>query len=729
MPKLLKTPFAIDAAEGFRTDIQESAGAAPNSATYQVGFPPVTMQSIASNGMPPKGSDLNGVLYDITDNLVFMTQGGGYGFDAAYATSIGGYPLNARLRLTNGDIVKSTIDGNTNDPNVGMTGWVKTNSASQIVDDSGKTQQAVNNERVSIYRFMLLADFVAEQLNPETFDWLTVFNRAGASKKSVFVPYKSSSYKLSSAFEVKDGTFIEGEGRYTILETTGVNKRIAFANGGESAGFRNIHLKGNMTGLGSTAASVDGGEGIAIFDMRYPVIEWCYFSEIGNTANTFASPIRLQSCKKYKIHKNVFLSGKSTTGADINVGYYCSESDITENISVSEHDAFISAAAVGAIESETVHHNITRNIGIRSATTVARSAITLPYDARPAYGNVSNNILVGFTWNGVYVSAAQSTATNTGGLNIFGNIVMNCGGAAGNISSGIYLSGRNGINCYGNLIEKSGYATDGAKRAANVSGIYIVGTTSDVNVYGNHIKGSTSAGIHIKNTSGNTAMDLISLKSNHLIDNEVDGVFVEIAGATASIDIVSINDNTIKSLNQDANGIRISAASSAPTPKKVDIFNNKIIGKVGSTKAAIWCNMAGFKDWDVSKNKMYNHANGVQLTNGTMADKEIGTEIIFKGNRFKDIGTAWTVGFGSSVFGFVYDSEYVNVTTRASNGGGVLDAVNHGTLTEFVRAAVPTAGAWKIGDRMSFSAPSTYIGAVCTAAGSPGTWKNFGAIV
>ena len=124
MPKLLKTPFAIDAAEGFRTDIQESTGAAPNSATYQVGFPPVTMQSIASNGMPPKGSDLNGVLYDITDNLVFLTQGGGYGFDAAYATSIGGYPLNARLRLTNGDIVKSTINGNTNDPNVDMTGWV-----------------------------------------------------------------------------------------------------------------------------------------------------------------------------------------------------------------------------------------------------------------------------------------------------------------------------------------------------------------------------------------------------------------------------------------------------------------------------------------------------------------------------------------------------------------------------------------------------------------------------
>lgn len=149
MPKLLKTPFAIDASEGFRTDIQESTGVSPNSATYQVGFPPVTMQSIASNGMPPKGSDLNGVLYDITDNLVFLTQGGGYGFDAAYATSIGGYPLNARLRLTNGDIVKSTINGNMTDPNVGMTGWVKDNSASQIFDESGKSQQEINDKVLS----------------------------------------------------------------------------------------------------------------------------------------------------------------------------------------------------------------------------------------------------------------------------------------------------------------------------------------------------------------------------------------------------------------------------------------------------------------------------------------------------------------------------------------------------------------------------------------------------
>lgn len=33
------------------------------------------------------------------------------------------YPVNARVMLENGDIVKSTINGNTNNPNVDMTGW------------------------------------------------------------------------------------------------------------------------------------------------------------------------------------------------------------------------------------------------------------------------------------------------------------------------------------------------------------------------------------------------------------------------------------------------------------------------------------------------------------------------------------------------------------------------------------------------------------------------------
>lgn len=47
-----------------------------------------------------------------------------YSGGSKWHSRVGGYKLNERVVLTNGEIVKSTIDVNTNDPNVDMTGWV-----------------------------------------------------------------------------------------------------------------------------------------------------------------------------------------------------------------------------------------------------------------------------------------------------------------------------------------------------------------------------------------------------------------------------------------------------------------------------------------------------------------------------------------------------------------------------------------------------------------------------
>ena len=66
------------------------------------------------------------------------------GVDYFRPTLVGGYLLNARVMLANGDIVKSTIDGNANDPNVDMTGW-ELPQASGIFDKSGLSQQEIND--------------------------------------------------------------------------------------------------------------------------------------------------------------------------------------------------------------------------------------------------------------------------------------------------------------------------------------------------------------------------------------------------------------------------------------------------------------------------------------------------------------------------------------------------------------------------------------------------------
>lgn len=151
MPKLLTTPFAIDSQ--LRTDIQESQGAESNSATYRLGFPEETMRKIALGGKPPKGEDMNGILYDLSDNIVYQTQGGRYKFDLNYATKIGGYPQNAILQLDDGSEVLSTIPSNTANPNTDMTGWELTGGArtdAQLMTWSGRTQEEKNKDIISV---------------------------------------------------------------------------------------------------------------------------------------------------------------------------------------------------------------------------------------------------------------------------------------------------------------------------------------------------------------------------------------------------------------------------------------------------------------------------------------------------------------------------------------------------------------------------------------------------
>lgn len=73
-----------------------------------------------------------------------------------YDMPVGGYQPNAKVLLENGDIVKSTVANNIINPNEDMTGWVKTNDASQIFDESGLSQQEINNGVESIAALRLL---------------------------------------------------------------------------------------------------------------------------------------------------------------------------------------------------------------------------------------------------------------------------------------------------------------------------------------------------------------------------------------------------------------------------------------------------------------------------------------------------------------------------------------------------------------------------------------------
>lgn len=79
-----------------------------------------------------------------------------------------GYELNARVMLTNGDIVKSTIPNNTNDPNVDMAGWVLESSKSvSNPSDLATLQNPKNKQRVYVESIQKTFVYDANLLAPE----------------------------------------------------------------------------------------------------------------------------------------------------------------------------------------------------------------------------------------------------------------------------------------------------------------------------------------------------------------------------------------------------------------------------------------------------------------------------------------------------------------------------------------------------------------------------------
>lgn len=122
-PKKQPIAFGVN---GPREDLPDTTPSGDNTASYNSGFPPITMTLKSAGGLPPKGQDINQILYELSALCRWTSSGALNAFDSAFASSIGGYPSGAFV-LGNDlkTIYRCTIDGNTADPNSITTGWVK----------------------------------------------------------------------------------------------------------------------------------------------------------------------------------------------------------------------------------------------------------------------------------------------------------------------------------------------------------------------------------------------------------------------------------------------------------------------------------------------------------------------------------------------------------------------------------------------------------------------------
>ena len=127
-PPLIYTPFGVGAGGSYITNpipVASQIGVTPGAASFTDGFPPLTMQALSAGGIPPKGQDLNGILFAITANTAWVAAGMGYAFDATHASDIGGYPVGATLLMADGGgYWLNTTANNTNNPDTTGVGWL-----------------------------------------------------------------------------------------------------------------------------------------------------------------------------------------------------------------------------------------------------------------------------------------------------------------------------------------------------------------------------------------------------------------------------------------------------------------------------------------------------------------------------------------------------------------------------------------------------------------------------
>ena len=75
-----------------------ASGDPQNKATWNVGFPPITMQPVnadGTGGIPPSGADMNGVLNTLSSHAYTAQYGVSYDWDSNIASNLGGYPSGA----------------------------------------------------------------------------------------------------------------------------------------------------------------------------------------------------------------------------------------------------------------------------------------------------------------------------------------------------------------------------------------------------------------------------------------------------------------------------------------------------------------------------------------------------------------------------------------------------------------------------------------------------------
>lgn len=286
---------------------------------------------------------------------------------------------------------------------------------------------------------------------------------------------------------------------------------------------------------------------------------------------------------------------------------------------------------------------------------------------------------------GIAISNGNGTCT---GIRIFGNRIVH---AAGGNGTGASV----GVKCY---------STSGFSEAIFIQDNKIYGFATDialdqalyVNVLDNDLSATTTSITYTAAEGG-----------YNICDNYIEcvggmGIAAAAQGADTTQAKANIERNYFQGTTAATIGIRL-GASGGTNQFNANIRNNTFIGFTTNDIALYSPGRTTLEG---------NRCLSTAPTNSIFVEAVAAAPVILRRN-------------------WLWKALFLDAPTDVVSGTLILEEnVESNSFQTRRRSAAPVNGTWRVGDIVYNNAPASagYIGFVCTAAGSPGTWKSFGLI-
>lgn len=228
IPKYMPVAFGVN---GQRQNLQSSPVTGTSLASYDSGFPPITMVDKDAGGIPPQGKDFNQILYELSADAQWNQAGGIYPYNADFSTAIGGYPSGALVIGDDGiSVYQSTKDDNT--VAVGGDGWVKLASISDLSStSSGKgLSLSVAEDGTNGQEFYEISDKFAGSYEDSTItitsvnSWITYNGERWYVNPNSTIPFTTTGVNATS-WEADSSNFtpyVQRRNVYSLSELRGL---------------------------------------------------------------------------------------------------------------------------------------------------------------------------------------------------------------------------------------------------------------------------------------------------------------------------------------------------------------------------------------------------------------------------------------------------------------------------------------------------------------------------